>query len=122
MPQITLTPREVIGGESAQGRIELASPAPAGGLSLNVTSSNSGVAAIEGPVTVPAAQTGATFPVNTTVVSTPANVTLAWADGGVNREVTFPVFPVTSLVRVLLSPAVVVVPGTATGTEELPSP
>lgn len=64
---LTLDPGIVSGGTgaSATGTVTLSAPAPAGGTSINLASSNTRLAAVQPSVTVPAGQTSASFVVGT---------------------------------------------------------
>ncbi len=85
---LTLNPTTVTGGApliiipefgrpSALGTVTLSGPAPAGGLTLGLSSSNSAVATVPASVTVVAGQTTAKFPIGTYPVASPTTVTIS---------------------------------------------
>ena len=75
--ELTVNPPSVLGGESAQGTVRLASRAPAGGLSVPLSSSNPAVAQVPASVTVPADAVSVSFPVTTSAVGARVDVTLS---------------------------------------------
>jgi uncharacterized protein (TIGR03790 family) len=74
--------RDVVGGSGpqVQGRVTLSSPAPLGGVTLNL-STNWAPVTVPATVTIPQGATSATFPVTTPVVPSMASV-LIYANGG----------------------------------------
>jgi hypothetical protein len=93
--EFDLTP--VIGGRTVTGTVTLSTDAPVGGVAVNLTSSSPSTAAVPPSVTVPAGQTSATFPVNTTSVTSSRSVTItARANGGQAQGV----------LRVIVNPSV----------------
>jgi len=84
---LTLNPIIVQGGQSSTGQVSLSGPAPTGGLSVGLSSSNTAVASVPGPdsVTVPAGATTASFTVNTNPVVEGTLVTIAATAGGVTQ-------------------------------------
>lgn len=62
---VTISPSSVTGGESAAGAVELDGPAPAGGLTLDLSSDHPPLIGTPGFVTVPAGAARATFPITT---------------------------------------------------------
>lgn len=68
---ITFTPPQVVGGSNSTGRVSIDQPAPAGGITVIITSEAPEFArpAGSGMVTIPAGATQATFLVTTTPVS-----------------------------------------------------
>jgi len=76
----TVSPSAVGTGSTATGTVTLSSPAPAGGVTVNLTSSATGIATVPASVTVPQDATSATFAVNP--VTTGASVISA-SSGGV---------------------------------------
>ena len=69
--QLTLSMKvgHVVGGTLTQGVVTLRNPAPAGGLTLPLASSNTALVRVHVKVTIPAGATSATFPVVTQAVS-----------------------------------------------------
>lgn len=71
---LTLTPNAltVNAGESQTVRVDLATAAPAGGLSIHLLSSNTALATVAGPLVIPAGQNTGTFTVNGIAAGTPS--------------------------------------------------
>ncbi|HEY3108188.1 MAG TPA: hypothetical protein VGL23_05515, partial [Chloroflexota bacterium] len=63
LSSLSLNPTTVTGGQSSQGTVTLASPAPAGGVVVALSSSNSAVATVPASVGVPAGAASASFTV-----------------------------------------------------------
>ncbi len=79
---LTLAPDTVGGGAPSTGTVTLTGPAPAGGLSVALSSS-SGAATVPTSVAVPAGKVSATFPIATATVTTQVVATLtASLNGG----------------------------------------
>ncbi|MFY7952319.1 MAG: hypothetical protein ACOVT5_07410, partial [Armatimonadaceae bacterium] len=80
--KIVFTPAAVLGGKSSSGTLTLTGAAPAGGLSVQLSSDN-GVATVPATVVVPTGLTSVKFTVTTTAVGTQTPVTItATANGG----------------------------------------
>ncbi len=69
LDSLSLNPTTVTGGQSSQGTVTLSSPAPADGVVVALSSTNTGVAQVPASVTVLAGATRATFTVSTSPVS-----------------------------------------------------
>jgi len=81
----TLAPTTVEGGDDASGVVSIGSPAPDGGVVINLKSSSTKVATVPATVTVPAGQTSASFTVSTsTLVGRNATVTITASRGSVS--------------------------------------
>lgn len=78
----TLAADQVRGGRALTGTVELAAPAPAGGVTIRLTSSNPSVAGVPETVFIPEGATRATFTVTTVRVSATTPVTITAALGG----------------------------------------
>ncbi len=79
-----LTPAEIVGGQFSRGTITLQNPAPAGGSSVNLSTSNAFVAKpTRNVVVVPAGQTSVSFDIQTYPVAEPKNVTITARRGAV---------------------------------------
>ena len=76
LQSMTISPTSVRGGTSATGTVFLSSPAPAGGISVTLATSNSSVATVPGIVNVPGGQTSASFTVTTFAVGNNTSVTI----------------------------------------------
>jgi len=76
LESMAITPSSVPGGTNATGTVFLSSPAPAGGISVTLSTSNFSVARVPGIVTVPGGQTSANFTVTTFAVGNNTAVTI----------------------------------------------
>lgn len=107
---VSLIPGAVIGGSRAQALITLDAPAPAGGVSVVVSSSNAAVARVPGRVTLARGETAASVEIQTTEVyaDTEVRITASARDNAqsVTLAVAAPAKPATSpLVSFDVSPA-----------------
>ena len=88
LSSLTLDPSSVIGGmQSSTGTVTLTGPAPAGGATIMLSSSN-GAARVPSSVTVPAGASGATFTVNTSAVFVSTSATISATYNGTTRTAT----------------------------------
>ncbi len=103
---VTLNPASVPGGTSSTGTVTLNSPAPSGGITATLATSN-GVAIPPGIVTIPAGQTSANFTVTTTSVTVDTVVTISAFVGAETKSATLTVTKgaAASLSSVSLSPS-----------------
>jgi hypothetical protein len=76
LQSMTITPASVSGGTNATGTVFLSSPAPAGGISVTLSTSNAAAATVPGIVSVPGGQTSANFTVTTFAVANNTVVTI----------------------------------------------
>jgi hypothetical protein len=76
LQSMTITPVSVSGGTNATGTVFLSSPAPAGGISVTLATSNANAARVPGIVNVPDGQTSASFIVTTFTVGSNTSVTI----------------------------------------------
>ena len=90
---LSVNPTAVVGGDSAQGTVSLASAAPAGGLSVPLSSSNASAAQVPASVSVPEGAFSASFPVSTSTVGARTDVTLSANIRGTARSATLSVTP-----------------------------
>jgi outer membrane protein assembly factor BamB len=84
---LTLTPASVPGGKSSTGTVKISGPAPAGGLSISLSSSD-GAAQPGGSVIIPAGKTSANFTIKTTKVSSKATAKISGTVGGASQSAT----------------------------------
>ena len=77
---LTLNPGSVTSGASSQATVTLSAPAPAGGTTVTLSSSNTGAATIPQSVTVPSGSTTATFTIttNSVLLSTPVTISATY--------------------------------------------
>jgi hypothetical protein len=76
LQSMTIAPASVSGGTNATGTVFLSSPAPAGGISVTLSTSNAAAATVPGIVSVPGGQTSANFTVTTFAVANNTSVTI----------------------------------------------
>ena len=85
LSSLTLNPTSVIGGlQTSTGTVTLSAPAPAGGATVALSSSN-GVARVPSSVFVPAGATSASFTVNTSIVLLSTSATISASYNGTTR-------------------------------------
>ena len=85
LSSLTLSPTSVIGGlQTSTGTVTLSAPAPAGGATVALSSSN-GVARVPSSVFVPAGATSASFTVNTSIVLLSTSATISASYNGTTR-------------------------------------
>lgn len=82
---LSVSPTCVTGGSSATGTVRIASPAPAGGAVVGLSTDSPAVVTLPPNVTVPAGATTAHFPVTTSSVVSDTNVTLIDSYNGQNE-------------------------------------
>lgn|GEM_PF-832735 len=124
MTNFTISPSEVPGGSTSQGTVIIGNAAPAGGVVINLTSSDPSTAQVPATVTVPSGATSAVFTITTTVVPTttvpPVTITATRGPVVLTQQLTVDgvQFALT------ISPNTVIggSQGTATGTITLPAP
>jgi hypothetical protein len=117
LQQLGLTPSEVVGGNNSSGRITLAAPAPAGGVTIDLlTDSPTLVSFPNGAtVTIPAGQQTGTFPITTQGVPAARFPKVTASLLGVGRTQTLTVQPV-SVSSVSFAPNRIAAGNTTTGT------
>ena len=90
---VSLSPSGVAGGQPSVGTVTLDAPAPAGGVSVALSSSNTSVASVPATVNVAAGATSQTFSVTTQAVATSSAVNVSATYAGVTRTATLTVNP-----------------------------
>ncbi len=77
---LTLASATIRGSQTTTGTVTIKDPAPAGGATFALASSNTGAATVPATVTIPQGQTSATFSITGTLVSTPqtTNITATY--------------------------------------------
>lgn len=118
---LSLNPNSVIGGSTSTGTVTLTGPAPAGGLSVSLSSSN-GAAQVPATTVVSAGQSSGTFIVTTSAVASPVQATIGASANGSTVNATLTVLPVPALASLALNPATVTGGAYVTGTVTLTSP
>ena len=117
----TIAPNSVVGGNSSEGTVHLSCPAPAGGLIVQLSSSNTNAATVPASVTVAAGQRTATFTITTRPVASQTQATITARLGNSSRQATLTVNPPT-LESLTLNPSTVVGGNSSTGTVSLNAP
>jgi len=99
-----VSPTNVLGGVVSQGTVTLSGPAPAGGVSVSLSSDTPSVASVPGSVLVPAGSASAAFTITTYPVSgsTPVIITAVYGDATLTATLT--IGP-TALNSIAVSPA-----------------
>jgi hypothetical protein len=117
LQSLVLSSGVTAGGAPLQGTVTLTAPAPAGGLTIAL-SSNSSLAHVPASVTIPSGNISQTFQVDTTGGPSPVLATVIANYGGVTQTAGF------TIGVIALSVPVASVPGglAVTGTVSLPSP
>lgn len=121
---ITISPNPVKSGGSATGTVVLASPAPAAGVLINL-SSNSGNVTVPPSIVIPGGETTGTFPVTTTPVAAPETVTVTATSANsvsTNLGLTPPDPGAGTIGTLSISPNPVISGNSATGTITLAEP
>ena len=91
LSSLSLSPSPVVGGTPSTGTVTLSGPAPSGGATLALTSSNPAVASVPTSVTVAGGAKTATFTVTTKRVKTSTSVTISAVYSGVNKQASLKV-------------------------------
>ena len=116
LQSVTVASGSTFGGSSpTTGTITLTAPAPAGGMLVSLSSSNTGAATVPANVTVPANQTTVTFPITTSSLGTAASATITATLNGDTQTATLTVNP-PQLTALSLAPNSVVGGNASTGT------
>jgi hypothetical protein len=93
LSSLGVNPGLVQGGQPATGTVSLTAPAPAGGATVTLSSSNTAVATVPASVTVAAGATSAGFTIATSSVTASVSVTVTASSGGVTRSAALTVNP-----------------------------
>lgn len=90
LQSFSLAPNDLVGGNQGTGRITLATAAPAGGITLDVSTDNTSLISVPGGnlVTVPAGQTSFAFAIDTKGVDRTTVTSVTASTAGVNRPAT----------------------------------
>ncbi len=96
--------RDYVGGVPVAVTVSLATPAPTGGLTMALTSNNSGLT-FPASVTIPAGQTSATIAATTTSVTAESDVQLTAAAGSTTATNSISIYPLLSGASFTSNPA-----------------
>lgn len=91
LSSLTLSPTSVVGGATSTGTVMLTAPAPSGGATVNLASSNTAAATVPASVLIGAGTTSKTFSVTTKSVKKNTNVSVTATRLGVTRTATLTV-------------------------------
>ena len=123
LSQLTLSPASVAGGQGSKGTLRLSGPAPAGGITLTLSSSAPNVASVPASVTIPQGSTSAQFKVTAMNVTAFASVSISAESGHVTKSSTLDVEPpVPALSSLTISARSIIGGKTITGTVILVNP
>jgi hypothetical protein len=125
LSSVSVNPASVTGGQSATGTVSLTSAAPAGGVSVNLSSANS-AASVPTSASVAGGAATANFPVTTNTVTAITSGNISASYNGVTKSTTLtvnPAPPVTAALATLsLKPTSVRGGDSAVGTVTLTAP
>lgn len=93
LQSVSVNPTSVTGGTSSEGTVTLSSGAPAGGIVVSLSSSNTAAAGVPATVTVAAGATSATFTATTSTVSASTDVTISAVYDGATQTAVLTVNP-----------------------------
>jgi hypothetical protein len=79
---LSLSPTDVVGGDTATGTVTLSAAAPSGGFVIDLSSDNTAAATVPPSVTVPAGSTRATFPITTKQITNAQSAVIIGTVGG----------------------------------------
>jgi uncharacterized protein (TIGR03790 family) len=109
-----LNPQFLAGGSSSTGSITLAAPAPAGGISVALSSDQPAIATVPSGISIATGQTSASFPIQTSIVVKDTPVLLSAVFGA--TTLTNTLIPQAMLAGVGVSPGTVAAGASAIGT------
>lgn len=108
LASVTVNPALVQGGvQEVTGIVNLNLPAPASGITVTLSCSNPGVAAVQDSVFVPAGETSASFVFTTSAVKSTTSITITGAYNGVAHAATLSVQPAIKLRGIRIAPVTV---------------
>ena len=120
---LAVSPISIVSGATATGTVTLGDAAPAGGLVVNLSSSNTNVATVPASVTVPAGATAATFLVTAQTIANVQSVGITARYGNNYSDTAWiTVTPFVLLSAVTIDPPSLVKNATRTGTVTLNGP
>ena len=97
LSSLALNPSSTTGGGSSTGTVTLSGPAPAGGVTVALSSSNPSLATVPSSVTVPAGFANAMFTVNTRMALCPNSATITASFSAVSQRANLAVMPIATL-------------------------
>lgn len=117
LQSLALTPNDIVGGNNGTGRITLAAPAPAGGISVELSTDTPSLISFPAGATVPvpAGQTSVTFNYSTQGVAATTFAGITASAEGVNRSAAL-TLRTAGLLSLTFAPSEIAGLGTTTGT------
>ncbi|MCP9494831.1 MAG: hypothetical protein MSG64_10295 [Pyrinomonadaceae bacterium MAG19_C2-C3] len=91
LSSLALNPSTVTGGQTSTGTVTLFNPAPSGGLTVNLSSSDTAVATVPSTLAIPQGATSGTFTVQTSVATSNRNVQITASISTESRVATLTV-------------------------------
>jgi uncharacterized protein (TIGR03790 family) len=88
---LTVSPKSIVGGNTAHGTVTQTGPAYAGGIVVSLTSSDPSIAVVPNSVTVPAGATNVIFDITTSPVSSSTPVVITASSGASMKSFTITV-------------------------------
>jgi hypothetical protein len=122
LTSLTLSPQSLLGGGTSTGTVMLNGPAPSGGASVALTSSNTSAAQVPGSVTVAQGASTATFTVTTSAVQSNIPVSIIATYGTTQTAGLTVTAPAVNLSSVSVSPTSGIGGTSSTGTVTLTGP
>jgi len=119
---ISVNPGSVLGGTASTGTVTLSGPAPTGGATITLSSSNTAAAQTPPTVAVSSNQTSATFSITTSSVTVDTNVAITGSLGTTQTTTLTVTAPATTLTFLTLNPSSVLGGTSSTGTVTLSAP
>jgi hypothetical protein len=119
---LTLNPASVTGGSPATGTVVLSGPAPAGGATVTLLSSNTLAATVAATLVIPAGASSGTFAISTLAQSSNTTATISASYHNTARSAVLGVSRVPSILSISVSPALLEGGGTSTCTVSLSDP
>lgn len=121
LASLSLVPATVTGGSTSTATVTLGGPAPGGGVTVVLSSSNPSLATVPATIIIPQNATAATFAVATIPVGTDTSSTIAATYNGTNATAVLTVVP-PALTGVTLNPTAVRGGSPSSGTVTLNAP
>jgi hypothetical protein len=118
LASLSVDPSVFKGGTSSRGTVTLTSAAPAGGVTVALSSDDT-AAAVPSSIVVAAGATSATFSITTKAVTSDVRIKISASAGGITRLALIRLTPRNGLASFTIDPTVIRAGDTATGTVTL---
>ena len=119
---VSIAPATVIAGTTTTGVVTISGPAPAGGISLRIGTSDSSIAAAPAYIEIAGGATTANFAIGTRPRFTAASATITAILDGASQSAALNVTPATAITNLSIAPASVVGGASAVGTITISMP